>query len=153
MARFEMEIGNDIIKELETVKNNSHKMMSEMVTAGAEVVYNNVLKNMKNSFKTTRSLEKGLKITKVYRTKSDDAINAKVGFYGYDPNKKSKKYPNGTPIDLIAMAREYGTSRKTKDGSRKEHEKKVPFFRKSFKKQEVMDAMLKVQERYLGKDE
>ena len=129
MARFEMEVGNDIWKELESVKNNSHKMMSEMVTAGAEVVYNNVLKNMKNSFKTTRSLEKGLKITKVYRTKSDDAINAKVGFYGYDPNKKSKKYPNGTPIDLIAMAREYGTSWKNKDGSRVEHEEKNPFFR------------------------
>lgn len=152
MARFEMEIGNDILKEIENVEKNCHEMLSEMVQAGGEVVYKNVLRNMKNSFKTTRSLEKGLKLTKVYNTK-DDAINVKVGFYGYDPDKKSKKYPNGTPIELIAMAREYGTSWKNKDGSRVEHEEKNPFFRKSFKKQEVMDAILKVQKRWLGEDE
>ena len=51
------------------------------------------------------------------------------------------------------MAREYGTSWKNKDGSRVIHEEKNPFFRKSFKKQEVMDAMLKVQKRWLGEDE
>lgn len=151
MARFEMEVGNDILKEIQNVEKNCHEMLSEMVQAGGEVVYNNVLRNMKNSFKTTRSLEKGLKMTKVYNTK-DDAINVKIGFYGYD-GIPTKKYPKGTPIPLKAMTREYGTSWKNKDGSRVEHEEKNPFFRKSFKKQEVMDAMLKVQKRWLGEDE
>ena len=91
---------------------------------------------------TTKALEKGLRITKVYRT-SNDEIASKIAFYGYDKEKKSKQYPNGVPIPLIALAREYGTS---------SGEKKKPFFRKSFKKKEIEDAMLKIQEKYLPKE-
>ena len=81
-------------------------------------------------------LDKGLKITKTYRTLSDDGINTKVGFYGYTDD--------GTPIPLIAMAREYGTSR---------GERKKPFFRKAFKQESaIRNAMMEVQKRYI-KDE
>ena len=90
---------------------------------------------MARAFKTTKSLDKGLKITKVYKTPSDDGINVHVGFYGYNDER--------VPIPLIAMAREYGTSK---------GEKKKPFLRKSFKKQEIEQAMLEVQDKYLKGD-
>ena len=90
-------------------------------------------------FKSTRSLEKGLKITKVYKTPSDDGINVKIGFYGYNDE--------GVPIPLIAQAREYGTS-----VNGKQHEAKKPFFRKSFKKKDIEQAMQSVQDKYIKGD-
>ena len=108
-----------------------------MCRAGAEVVHRNVLRNMKKSFKTTKSLEEGLRITRVYKTPSDDGINVHIGFYGYDGHPK-KGYPKGIPIPLKAMAREYGTPT----------EGKSPFFRKSFKAADIEQEMLKVQEKY-----
>ena len=117
--------------------------MSEMTKAGAEVVYKLVKSNMSKSFKTTKALEKGLKMTKVYKTPSTDGIGVYIGFYGYDTSKRTKKYPNGVPIPLIANAREYGTS---------SGEAKKPFFRKSFNKKQVEDAMLKVQGKYIKGD-
>ena len=135
MAGFKSEMPNDLIKEIESINKNSEKMFGEMTKAGAEVVYRLVKSNMNSVFKTTRSLEKGLIITKVYKTPSDDGINTHIGFYGYDDD--------GVPIPLKAMAREYGTSR---------GEAKKPFFRKSFKKKDIEQAMLKVQEKYIKGD-
>lgn len=136
MAGFNLELPTEVIGSINKLYDNAEDMMMQMTRAGAEVVYNNIHNNMKRSFKTTRSLEKGLKITRSYKTKSDDAINTKVGFYGYDDD--------GVPIPLKALAREYGTSR---------GEKKKPFMRKAFKTTAtITDAMLKVQERYI-KDE
>ena len=142
MASFEEEIPNELLKEIEKLGNNTPEMMKEMTKAGAETVYKNVQANMSKSFKTTKSLNKGLRITKVYHT-SNDEIAVKIAFYGYDKEKITKQYPNGVPIPLIALAREYGTS---------SGEKKKPFFRKSFKKKEIEDAILKVQEKYLPKE-
>jgi HK97 gp10 family phage protein len=143
MARFNAELPNDLIKEFESLGNNAEKMMSEMTKAGAEVVYKLVKSNMSKSFKTTKALEKGLKMTKVYKTPSTDGIGVYIGFYGYDTSKRTKKYPNGVPIPLIANAREYGTSK---------GEAKKPFFRKSFNKKQVEEAMLKVQGKYIKGD-
>lgn len=142
MANFKEELPQELIKQFEGLEVNTTEMMQEMTKAGAKIVYRNVLSNMKKSFKSTKSLEKGLKITKVYRT-SNDEISSKIAFYGYDKNKKTKKYPNGVPIPLIALAREYGTS---------SGEQKKPFFRQSFKRKEIEDAMLKIQEKYLPKE-
>ena len=113
MAGFYVELPTEIINSFKELENNTEEMLGRMTKAGAEIVHKEVLKNMKSSFKSTSSLEKGLKITKTYKTKSDDGINTKVGFYGYNDN--------GVPIPLIAMAREFGTS---------SGEKKKPFFRK-----------------------
>lgn len=136
MAGFNVELPSGLISDLNKIVDNSEKMFGEMTRAGAEIVYKSVKSNMKGSFKSTRSLDKGLKITKTYRTLSDDGINTKVGFYGYTDD--------GTPIPLIAMAREYGTSR---------GERKKPFFRKAFKQESaIRNAMMEVQKRYI-KDE
>lgn len=141
MARFKDELPNDLIKELEKLGNECEKMIGEMTQAGAKVAYKLIKSNMATAFKSTKSLEQGLKITKVYKTPSDDGINTYVGFYGYVKGSKStERHPYGTPIPLIAMAREYGTSR---------GEAKKPFLRKSFKKKEIEQAMLQVQNKYI----
>ena len=144
MARFKAELPNDLIKEFENLGNDAEKMMGEMTKAGAEVVHKLVKRNMSKSFKTTKSLEKGLKITKVYKAPTKDSIGVFIGFYGYDTDSKpTKRHPYGTPIDLIAKAREYGTSR---------GEAKKPFFRKSFVKKDIEQAMMQVQKKYIKGD-
>jgi hypothetical protein len=143
VAKFKAELPNDLMKVFEDLETNSSIMMGEMCKAGAAVVYDKVVSGLGKAFKRTDTLLKGLKVTKVYETSSDDGINVHIGFYGYDAESASKAYPKGKPIPLIAMAREYGTS---------SGEKKKPFFRKSFAKKEIEQAMMEVQNRYI-KDE
>lgn len=144
MARFKAELPNDLIKVFDELETNTPEMMGEMCKAGATVVYNKVVANLGKAFKKTDTLLKGLKITRVYRTPSDDGINVHIGFYGYEKGSKpTKRHPKGTPIPLIAMAREYGT---------KSGEKKKPFFRKSFAKKDIEQAMMEVQNRYIKED-
>ena len=148
MARFNAELPNDLIKEFEGLEKDCTKIFGEMVDAGARVVHKNILANMKKAFKSTKSLERGLKVTKIYKTPSDDGINVYIGFYGYVPNSpKTKRHPYGTPIPLIAMAREYGSSVKGK-----KHEDSYPFMRKSYKKKEIEEAMKQVQDKYIEGD-
>ena len=142
MAKFKGELPYYLISVFDELETNASFMMGEMCKAGATVVYDKVCSNLKKAFKTTESLRMGLKITRVYKTYSDDGINVHIGFYGYDGVPKSG-YPKGTPIPLKAMAREYGTS---------SGEKKVPFFRKSFAKKDIENAMMEVQNKYIKGD-
>ena len=144
MAKFFGELPNDLIKVFDELETNAPEMMGKMCKAGATVVYKKVASNLGKAFQNTESLLKGLKITKVYETQSDDGINVHVGFYGYD-GKPTKQYPKGTPIPLKAMAREYGTH-----GG--DWEQKKPFFRKSFSKKDIEQAMMEVQNRYIKDD-
>ena len=139
MAKFDMELPNELMKEFEELNKNTDKILGEMTTEGAKVAYNLILSNMKRSFKSTQGLADCLKITKVYKTPSDDGINTKVAFYGYFTNSQGKE----VPAPLVANAREFGTSR---------GEAKKPFVRKSFNKSQIESAMLKVQEKYLPKE-
>ena len=143
MAKLNAEIPFDLMKEFEDLETNAEMMMGEMCQVGAEVVHRKVVANLGKVFKSTNSLLKGLKITRVYKTPTDDGINTHIGFYGYDTDKVTKAHPKGVPIPLIAMAREYGTS---------SGEKKKPFFRKSFAKKEIEQAMMEVQEKYIKGD-
>lgn len=137
MARMESEFPYDLIKEFQGLEINTEKMMEEMTRAGAEVVYKKVLKNIPKSFQGSNII-KCLKITKTYKTKSDDGINTKVAFYGYFRNKRGIE----EPAPLIANVFEHGTSTV----------KKQPFMRRSFKKSEIESEMKKVQEKYLPKE-
>ncbi len=133
MAGFNAELPTELINKFRELENNTDEMLSKMTKAGANVVYKQVKANMKTSFKNSEKLEKGLLITKSYKTPSDNGINTKVGFYGYTED--------GTPIPLIALAREFGTS---------SGEKKKPFFRKAFRQETaITNAMLKAQEEYI----
>lgn len=137
MAKFEMELPTDLIKELSTIEQNTEKMMGEMTKAGADVVYNNIKANVPASFRASNIMS-CLKETKTYKTPSDDGINTKVAFYGYFMNHLGKK----TPAPLVANVFEHGTSKVQKH----------PFIRKSFKKSQIEDAMLRVQSKYIKED-
>ena len=137
MARFDEELPNDIIKQFESLDVDCEKMLGDMTQAGAKIVYKNVMNNMPKSFKSSNII-KCLKITKVYKTKSDDGINTKVAFYGYFKNKRNIE----TPAPLVANIFEKGTSTVNKQ----------PFMRRSFKKSEIEKAMIKEQEKYLPKE-
>lgn len=149
MAKFKCELPTDLINELTKLEQNTPKMMEEMTKAGAEIVKQNVISNMKSSFKDSEKLVPYLKITRTYRTK-DGSVNTKVGFYGYYKkgsksfsvtSKKGTTYSyDGVPVPLIVRAREFGSS---------SGEAKKPFFRKSFNKSQIESEMLKVQKKYI----
>lgn len=137
MAKIDLELPNDLIKEFEQLDVNTEKMMGEMTKAGVEVVHRKVLKNIPKSFAGS-NIMKCLKTTKIYKTKSDDGINTKIAFYGYFINKRGVE----EPAPLVANVFEHGTSTV----------KKQPFMRKSFSKSEIEAEMKKVQEKYLPKE-
>lgn len=176
MAKFEMELPEELMNDFYKLYDNAPKMFEEMTQAGAQVVYKNVLSNMKHSFSNTANLESHLKITKPYRTYGGTVVNTKVAFYGYY-RKNDKDYVNrkhqkatakfdyktgkghnssrvggrkeatyeyvqkGVPVPLIIAAREYGTS---------SGEQKKPFFRKSFTKGTIEQAMREAQKKASG---
>lgn len=164
MAKFKIELPNEIIKDFENLEINVENMFSDMTMAGAKVVKDRIETNARKVFKNSKNILKGLKITKMYKTLSDGANNRKVAFYGYMPTKNGKTFKiskmlkgkknnkkayketyeyEGVPIPLVTMAREYGTS---------SGEKKKPFLRPAFgSKKQISDAMMKAQEKYLPK--
>ena len=137
MARFNTELPYDLIKEIEELDINTEKMLGEMTKTGAETVYRKILKNIPKSFQNS-DIMNCLKITKTYKTKSDDGINTKVAFYGYFKNKRGVE----EPAPLVANVFEHGTSTV----------RKQPFMRKSFKKSEIEAEMKKIQDKYLPKE-
>lgn len=132
MARFEMQLPTAIIKDFEKVHNNADYIFGEMTKAGAEVVNKNIIANVPPSIRNSNMM-KCLRVTKTYKTPSDDGINTKVGFYGYFENENGKT----VPAPLVANVFEYGRSNSPFP--------KHPFLRKSFKKGEIEQAMLKAQ--------
>lgn len=137
MAKFEMQLPDEIMKDFQKVYNNSDKIFGEMTKAGAQVVDSNIRANVPQSIRNSKMMD-CLKITKVYKTPSDDGINTKVGFYGYFVNEEGKT----VPAPLVANVFEYGRSNLPFP--------KQPFMRKSFKKGDIEQAMLKAQKRASG---
>lgn len=128
-----MELPTEILKDIEYINENSDKIFGEMTQAGADVTIKNVRSNIPKSFVDSDIMD-CLKITRVYKTPTDEGINTKVGFFGYFTNKNGVK----TPAPLVANVFEYGSSKFTKQ----------PFFRRSFKKAQIEKAMLEAQRRY-----
>lgn len=145
MARFDSELPNDLMKQLEALNSGGvDDMMNEMLNTAGDQVENEVRQNTRKVFKNPGTLLGGLKKTRVYRTSTDDAKNVKIAFFGYvKGSKKTPRHPKGTPIPLIALAREYGTS---------SGETKRPFLRPAFCKTKITDVMLKVQKKYIPED-
>lgn len=136
MARFKAELPNDIIKDFEKVEKNTDKMLAEMTEAGAEVVYNNIKASVPSSWHKS-GIMKCLKVTKTYKTPSDDGVNTKIAFYGYFTNRNGEKIP----APLVANVTEFGRSNSPYP--------KKPFLRKSFKKSQIEKAMEQVQDQYI----
>lgn len=143
MAKFDMTLPDDILRDIQYIYDNSEKIFGEMTKAGAQVAYDNVRKNVPDGIRKSKMMG-NLKMSKIYKTPSDDGINTKVLFAGYFENEDGVE----TPAPLVANMFEYGTS--------KRNWKKHPFLRKSFNKSQIEKAMLQAQEKYskgLLKDE
>lgn len=136
MASFKAELPNDIIKQIEKLEGSTEKMLSEMTEAGARLVYENIKTSVPKSWYDS-NIMKCLKITKTYKTPSDDGVNTKVAFYGYFINEDGRK----TPAPLVANVTEYGRSNAPYP--------KHPFLRRSFNKGQIEKAMLAVQKKYI----
>ena len=132
MAQFELELPTDIMRDIQKIYDNADEIFGEMTRAGAEVVNRNIEASVPQSVKESEMM-RCLKITKTYKTPSDDGINTKIGFYGYFKNRDGKI----VPAPLVANVFEYGRSNSPFP--------KHPFLRKSFKKKEIEEAMLKAQ--------
>lgn len=151
MAKFKMELPSEIMKDFQKIYDNADEIFGEMTRAGAEVVMNNV----KASVPLT-SMSGHVKLSKTYKTPSDDGINTKVYFSGYLPFKGNRKTfkrrgrsggsvyttTKGIPADFLAQIYEYGRSTSPFP--------KKPFFRKSFKKAQIEKAMIKAQKQLSG---
>lgn len=137
MAKFEYALPDEVIKDIQHIFEKADEIFGAMTRAGAEVVYNNIVRNVPKGIKDSKMMN-NLQITDVYRTPSDDGINTKVAFYGYFENE------NGvvTPAPLVANVFEHGRSNAEFP--------KQPFMRKSFRKAEIEKAMLKAQKEASG---
>lgn len=137
MARFSLEIPTDVTKEIQKVEKNADEIFGEMTKAGAKVVETRIRENIPSSVKKSEMM-KCLKTTDVYKTPSDDGINTKVAFYGYFKDKDGRI----KPAPLVANVFEHGRS--TSEFP------KQPFMRKSFKKKEIEEAMMRTQKELSG---
>lgn len=136
MARFNAELPNDIIKQIEELEGSTEKMLSEMTEAGAKIVFDNIKAGVPAAWLDSNIMS-CLQITKTYKTPSDDGINTKVAFYGYFKNEEGKI----VPAPLVANVTEYGRSNSPYP--------KKPFLRKAFRKVQIEKAMLSVQKKYI----
>ena len=150
MAKFELQLPEDLIKDFEKINNNAEKIFGEMTRAGAEVVKSNVENNIPSS------LLPYVKLSKIYKTPTDRGINTQVYVSGYipfsNPNRKyfirgngsgnTYKTSQGIPAEFLANLYEYGRSTSPFP--------KKPFLRKSFKKAAIERAMRDAQKRLSG---
>jgi hypothetical protein len=118
MAKFQMEIPDDLIKEFQRLNKGTDAMLGELTRAGAEAVAINVRENAPQKIKPY------VKTSVTYKTPTDGGINTKVYISGYipfsNPNRKyfSRKGGNGSvystdkgvPADFLAKVYEYGRS-------------------------------------------
>lgn len=137
MAKFEMQLPDQIMKDIQMLNDNYEEIFGGMTKAGAEVAMQNIKASLPNGIKDSKMMS-CLKMTKTYKTPSDEGINTKVGFYGYFINKDGVR----TPAPLVANVFEYGRSNAPFP--------KQPFLRKSFSKGRIEKAMLEAQKRLSG---
>jgi hypothetical protein len=141
MAKFVGEMPDELIKMFETLAENTDALLGEMVKAGAEVAKKNVTAKMPKALKEGLDKSGAVRVTRVYRTPSDDGINCQVTIEGYFINRDKRK----TPAPLVANLFEYGRSGAPYP--------KQPFLRPSFNASEITKAMLEVQDKYIKDDD
>ena len=73
MAKFQMELPNQVIKDIQKIYDNSEEIFGEMTRAGADVVNHNIIANVPESIRNSEMM-KCLKVTKTYKTPSDDEL-------------------------------------------------------------------------------
>lgn len=137
MAKIIVDIDDSVLKDISYIDKQFDHIFGGMTKAGAEVVYKNVIANLPESLRSS-GFSSHVKLSRVYKTPSDGGINTKAMITGYFINKDGRK----TPAPLVANMFEYGSSKKKYP--------KHPFFRKSFKKSQIMKAMEEAQKNLSG---
>lgn len=137
MAKIIIDIDDSVLKDISYIDKQFDHIFGGMTKAGAEVVYKNVISALPESLRSS-GFSSHVKLSRVYKTPSDDGINTKIMITGYFINKGGRK----TPAPLVANMFEYGSSKKKYP--------KHPFFRKSFKKSQIMKAMEEEQKKLSG---
>ena len=137
MAKFVADIDDSVLKDISYIDKQFDHIFGGMTKAGADVVYKNVISSLPESLRSS-GFSSHVKLSRVYKTPSDDGINTKVMITGYFINKDGRK----TPAPLVANMFEYGSSKKKYP--------KQPFFRKSFKKSQIKKAMEEAQKNLSG---
>ena len=137
MAKFVADIDDSVLKDISYIDKQFDHIFGGMTKAGADVVYKNVISSLPESLRSS-GFSSHVKLSKIYKTPSDDGINTKVMITGYFINKDGRK----TPAPLVANMFEYGSSKKEYP--------KQPFFRKSFKKSQIKKAMEEAQKNLSG---
>lgn len=138
MAAFEEQLPTELMEQFEHLDKSADTMLKEMTREGAKKVLANVKANVPQSFRKS-GIMKCLKLTRSYKTPSDDGVATKVAFYGYFENENGKR----TPAPLVCNLFEYGRSSSPYP--------RHPFMRRSFVSSEIESAMKKVQDKYLPK--
>ena len=136
MAKLVMDIDDSVLKDISYIDKQFDHIFGGMTKAGAEVVYKNVISALPESLRSS-GFSSHVKLSKVYKTPSDDGINTKVMITGYFIKDGRK-----TPAPLVANMFEYGSDKRKYP--------KHPFFRKSFKKSQIMKAMEEAQKSLSG---
>ncbi len=144
MAKFEMELPKELMDNFTKLDKNSDEILGKMTEAGATAVWHNV------KLFAPEVIKNHAKISKTYKTPTDGGINTKVYLSGYvpfsNPNRKffsryakGRRYDTtkGVPVPFLANMYEYGRS----DAPFPKH----PFFRKSFRNDQITQAMLDAQ--------
>lgn len=137
MAKLVIDIDDSVLKDISYIDKQFDHIFGGMTKAGAEVVYKNVISALPESLRSS-GFSSHVKLSKVYKTPSDDGINTKVMITGYFINKDGRK----TPAPLVANMFEYGSDKRKYP--------KHPFLRKSFKKSQIMKAMEEAQKSLSG---
>lgn len=151
MAKFVLQLPDEIMKDVQFVGNNTEKIFGAMTKAGAEVVAGKV-----RATAPVKGMAEHVKISVQYKTPSDDGINTKVYFSGYLPfsgnrtsfSRRGKaggivySTSKGIPVAFLANIFEYGRSTSPFP--------KRPFFRKAFSGSGVRNAMINAQVKESG---
>lgn len=137
MAKLVIDIDDSVLKDISYIDKQFDHIFGGMTQEGAKVVYKNVISSLPEALKSS-GFTKNVKLSRVYKTPSDDGINTKVMITGYFKNKEGKN----TPAPLVANMFEYGSDKRKYP--------KHPFFRKSFKKSQIMKAMEEAQKKLSG---
>lgn len=143
MASFELELPTELIEQCQRIYDDTDKIFGGMTKAAAKNVKKNVISNLPKGLRIAK-FKKNIKMTKTYKTPSDDGINNKIVISGYFINEKGEK----VPAPLVANMFEYGSTKR--HGKYLRGATKYPFFRKSFKSDEITKIMMEEQKRLSG---
>lgn len=124
MAKCEVISVDNFIKDIDARSKDFEKMAGAAIYQGAAILADQLRANIEALPERPRSSKKGEMVKGVTKQQKqalldhmgiskmqnvDGTYDIKIGFEGYDDDK-TKSYPNGHPISMIARSVESGTS-------------------------------------------